>query len=381
MADSPLRFLRELLDPYEPLLDRLFLFGTVYGTWNVFKCCYYVLSGFRRYILRIGASPVTVAKLGEWAVVNGATTSLGTAFALDLAERNFKIILIGNSDTKLQNTAKEIEDVFGTEVFGILADFTQGLRVFEDIKELLTGLEVGLLVNNVAVRYDYPKWFEELSTQRMLHLLNIDVIGASMMTHTLLPQMLKREKGMIINICSSIATAPPTPLMTVYQSAMSYIHTFSQALHYECVGRGVIVQALLPSFVQENTERTSILAPPPHVYARHALNQIGFSSSSSGHWVHALLGWVLQFVPDSVWVWWTRGVNINLRSKGIDEKLVRRTALLNILKHSKDISFEETVTRKRSQSQLAPTLTQESPTIDRRRSHSFQSGNILISKH
>ena len=74
-------------------------------------------------------------------------------------------------------------------------------------------------------------------------------------------------------------------------------------------------------------------------------------------------------------------MNINLRSKGIDEKLVRRTALLNILKHSKDISFEETVTRKRSQSQLAPTLTQESPTIDRRRSHSFQSGNILISKH
>ena len=70
MADSPLRFLRELLDPYEPLLDRLFLFGTVYGTWNVFKCCYYVLSGFRRYILRIGASPVTVAKLGEWAGMN-----------------------------------------------------------------------------------------------------------------------------------------------------------------------------------------------------------------------------------------------------------------------------------------------------------------------
>ena len=74
-------------------------------------------------------------------------------------------------------------------------------------------------------------------------------------------------------------------------------------------------------------------------------------------------------------------MNINLRSKGIDEKLVRRTALLNILKHSKDFSFEETVTRKRSQSQMSPALTQQSPTIHRRRSHSFQSGNILISKH
>lgn len=67
MADSPLMFLKELLDPYELLLDRVFLLGTVYGAWKTLLCCYNALSGFRRYILRIGASPVTVARLGEWA--------------------------------------------------------------------------------------------------------------------------------------------------------------------------------------------------------------------------------------------------------------------------------------------------------------------------
>ena len=70
MADSPLRFLKEFLDPYEALLDRVFLFGTAYGAWKIFKCCYCVLSGFRRYVLRVGASPVTVARLGEWAGAN-----------------------------------------------------------------------------------------------------------------------------------------------------------------------------------------------------------------------------------------------------------------------------------------------------------------------
>ena len=99
------------------------------------------------------------------------------------------------------------------------------------------------------------------------------------MTHLLLPQMLNRycvhvtlwqsyycliaycdvyrQKGVIINICASIAVIPPTPLLTVYQAAMvsinkettqllvciqSYVNSLSQALHYECAGRGVMVQ-------------------------------------------------------------------------------------------------------------------------------------------
>jgi len=75
-------------------------------------------------------------------------------------------------------------------------------------------------------------------------------------------------------------------------------------------------------------------------------------------------------------------VNINLRSQGMEEKLERRTALLNIMKHSRDYSFEESSddgTRQRSQSAFGPSMLPQSPAVDQRRSHSFQSGNLLIS--
>ena len=143
-----------------------------------------------------------------------------------------------------------------------------------------------------------------------------------------------------------------------------------------------LLQAFLPSLIQEGCGRSSVVALQPHVYARHALSCVGLSPSSYGHWIYALQMWLLQqFVPDNVWVWWTRRVNINLRSQGMDEKLERRTAFLNIMKHSRDASFEGSGdgTRQRSNSAFGPPVMPHSPVIDRRRSHSFQSGNLLIS--
>lgn len=73
MADNPLRFVEELFNPLEPLLDGLFLAGVAYGSWNVLRCCYCGLRGFRNYLLPIGATPVTVERLGEWAGVVSVT--------------------------------------------------------------------------------------------------------------------------------------------------------------------------------------------------------------------------------------------------------------------------------------------------------------------
>ena len=75
-------------------------------------------------------------------------------------------------------------------------------------------------------------------------------------------------------------------------------------------------------------------------------------------------------------------MNINLRSRGMEEKVERRAALLNILKHSRDVSFERSGddgTRPRSSSAFVSPAFPQSPVVDRRRSHSFQSGNLLIS--
>ena len=149
-----------------------------------------------------------------------------------------------------------------------------------------------------------------------------------------------------------------------------------------------LLQAFLPSLIQEGySENTTVIAVQPHVYTQHALNHVGLSPSAYGHWVHGFLMWLLwQFIPNSVWVWWTRRVNIKLRVQGMEKKLKRRAAILNILKHTRDMSFEESSggneTRQRSHSAFGPPVSSSpSPIMDRRRAHSFQLGNILIGKH
>lgn len=157
---------------------------------------------------------------------------------------------------------------------------------------------------------------------------------------------------------------------------MDYLLFYTQVVFY-------LLQVFLPSLIQEDTDRTSVIAVQPRVYARRALNCVGLSPSSYGHWIHAMQMWFLQqFVPNSLWAWWTRRVNINLRSQGMEEKLERRAALLNVLKYNRDGSFERNGDeggRPRSSSAFMPPVFPQSPVMDRRRSHSFQSGNLLIS--
>ena len=85
MADSPVRFVEELFNFVEPFLDRLFLAGVAYGSWNALRCCYCVLRSFRNYLLPIGSTPVTTERLGEWAGMY-TENKLFFLFALQLSQ-------------------------------------------------------------------------------------------------------------------------------------------------------------------------------------------------------------------------------------------------------------------------------------------------------
>ena len=85
MADCPIRFVEELLNPVEPFLDRLFLAGVAYGSWNALRCCYCVLRSFRNYLLPIGSTPVTTERLGEWAGIVGQCKTVLFLFAIQLS--------------------------------------------------------------------------------------------------------------------------------------------------------------------------------------------------------------------------------------------------------------------------------------------------------
>ena len=75
-------------------------------------------------------------------------------------------------------------------------------------------------MNDVAIRYEHPQYFALVPHQRVWQIVDVNVTAITVMTHMLLPQMLKREKGAIINVCSVSSCTPPIPLTAEYSASM-----------------------------------------------------------------------------------------------------------------------------------------------------------------
>lgn len=224
---------------------------------------------------------------GAWAVVTGATGGIGRAYAHELARRGLNIVLISRNLSKLEQEAKEIERLHGRLTRVIQADFTGGLEVYEAVKAGLEDLEVGVLVNNVGTLYQkaMARLLDcEDVAKRLSDVINCNIMSVAQMTAIVLPQMVSRRKGIVINI-SSFLDKKPCPLLSAYAASKAFVRSFSQAVGAEYRSRGVLVQTVSPvmiesSMTSEVKYRTLVLSPVD--FARQALDTLGLTSQTSG---------------------------------------------------------------------------------------------------
>ncbi|XP_055329671.1 very-long-chain 3-oxoacyl-CoA reductase-B-like [Paramacrobiotus metropolitanus] len=277
--------------------------GTLTAVVLLLEMLYWIGKNLFVYIL---AEPlgftVPFAKLGEWAVITGATDGIGKAYAFDLARRGCNIILISRSEEKLQKVAKEIESVHGVKTKIIVANFSHVEGVYEHIKRELDGLEIGVLVNNVGVTYPNPEFLADLpgGTEFLNAMINCNVLSQTHMTSIVLPGMLARRSGAVISLSSACGDIP-IPLLSVYSATKAYNDFLSRALQQEYADRGLIFQSVLPWIVSTNmtnNARLSFLVLDAKLYARACLNTVGFFTRTHGHPAHALQNWLLKnFFP------------------------------------------------------------------------------------
>ncbi|XP_006773235.2 PREDICTED: testosterone 17-beta-dehydrogenase 3, partial [Myotis davidii] len=163
--------------------------------------------------------------MGQWAVITGAGDGIGKAYSFELARQGLNVVLISRTLEKLQAIAVEIERTTGRSVRIIQADFTKD-DIYEDIKEELKGLEIGILVNNVGMIPSLlPRHF--LNTpDEIQSLIHCNITSVVKMTQLILKHMEARRKGLILNISSGVA----------------FVCTFSKALQAEYKEKGIIVQ-------------------------------------------------------------------------------------------------------------------------------------------
>lgn len=158
-------------------------------------------------------------KYGSWALVTGPTDGIGKGFAFQLARNGLNLVLVGRNPDKLKDVSDAIQAKFGkTQIKTVVVDFGGDLdEGVERIKKTIAGVDIGVLINNVGVSYPYARFFHEVDEELLRNLIKVNVEGTSKVTQAVLPGMLERKRGAIVNLGSGAAIVIPSdPLYAVY---------------------------------------------------------------------------------------------------------------------------------------------------------------------
>ncbi len=176
------------------------------------------------------------------ALVTGASSGFGTAFARSLRRRGYSLVLVARREDRLLSLQKELGGAEAAVV--IPKDLAAPGGPAGLLQELESrALDVDLLVNNAGAGLTTP--FLDQPQERIQGMIDLNVRAVVELTRGLLPPMVKRGRGAIINV-SSIAAFQPVPYMGVYGATKAFILSFTEALSYEIRGSGVRLQALCP---------------------------------------------------------------------------------------------------------------------------------------
>lgn len=183
-----------------------------------------------------GASPGT-------AVVTGASSGIGAAYADRLARRGYGLILLARRKDKLEQVAQTIGEAHGVAVEIIAAD----LGLEQDLNRVVSALagdeRITMLVNNAGMAKFAPAVDTSLEAVKAMTDLNITALVT--LTLAVLPGLKRRRRGTIVNI-ASIAAFGELPVSAVYSATKSYVLSFTRGLHHELLDMGIRVQAVLP---------------------------------------------------------------------------------------------------------------------------------------
>jgi short-subunit dehydrogenase len=177
------------------------------------------------------------------AVVTGASSSFGAAYAFRLAERGYAPVLVGRTESRLTDLAADITRQTGVPAEVLVVDLASS-RELEKLEERLRADEsIEFLVNAAGAAVFAPSpGFDAAAAEQMIAL---NIVAVSRLTTAALAGMTRRRRGTIVNVSSAMAFWVQ-PVSAVYSATKSYVLTFTQALQQELAGSGVTVQVVVP---------------------------------------------------------------------------------------------------------------------------------------
>ncbi|MEO8113652.1 MAG: SDR family oxidoreductase [Phenylobacterium sp.] len=181
------------------------------------------------------------------ALVTGASAGIGAAFARILASHGYDVALTARRGERLEKLAEEIRLRSGVEALTVTADLADPDGPGHILDHLTAhGRTVDYLVNNAG--YGLPGAYADTRWEDQKAFIQVMMTAPAELAHRVLPGMIARDFGRIVNVASLAGLAPPSAGHTLYAAAKSFLVKFSQALHLEVRPAGVHVSALCPGF-------------------------------------------------------------------------------------------------------------------------------------
>ena len=179
------------------------------------------------------------------AIVTGASAGIGAEYARQLAQRGFDLLLVARREERLLSMAHELRQKYGVsaEIHPTnLADPTETTTLCDYIR---SQTDITMLVNNAGFGTENTILKEPVASQ--LGMLHLHTTAPYLLCQAVLPQMVARQGGAIINV-SSIAAFFHGPGAANYCATKAYLNSFSQSLQLEVAQHGITVQALCPGY-------------------------------------------------------------------------------------------------------------------------------------
>ena len=239
------------------------------------------------------------------ALITGASSGIGKELAIIHASKNRDLVLVARRKEELEALKTELTEKYGVEVLVLPSDLMQigaAKKIFDAIKE--QNIEIEYLINNAGLG-GYGKFYQR-ERNKEVDMIQLNIVALTELTHLILPEMVARKSGKILNTAST-AGFIPGPMQSVYFATKAFVISFSQGIAQEVSTNGISVTALCPGPVRTEFEKEAGMEGSGlFKKAATAIStaQKGYSGMEKGKLVvitdnsmRFALNWLLPFAP------------------------------------------------------------------------------------
>jgi len=191
--------------------------------------------------------------MSKTAVITGATSGIGAAYAKRLAADGYDLIITGRRQEIIHKIASNLTKQHSIKVNVIMAELSNDNDIQKVIDAIKAAENVEILINNAGFS-GYMKDFIEVEYTHYEQMIKVHQMTPLRLISVVIPEMVKQGSGVIINV-SSIGAYLSTPQGGVYQGTKAFMKLFSEGLYQELRDKGIKVQALCPGFTDTNFAR------------------------------------------------------------------------------------------------------------------------------